>query len=322
MKTMKLGQTNLAVPVFAIGVMHINRLDGAQAEAFVQTCLENGCNFFDNADVYGSDKAQFGRCEEIFSKAVHMSPSVREKIIVQDKIGFEPPRPGECRSERLNSSKAYILQAVDNSLKRLNTDYLDVLLLHAPDALTDPAEVAEAFDALHTNGKVRHFGVSNYNTFQIQLLQKYLKQPIVADQLCLSIANSGLISEGMYVNIASTERSIERSTSVLNYCRLNNITVQCWSPLKYGDQEGTFLSHPAFPELNATLDKIAAAHRVPSSAIAMALPVVGCLARKPYSVMHSSHWIQREMAIAYCSRICAGISCAQFRSASHFHVSP
>lgn len=201
MKTMKLGQTNLAVPVFAIGVIHINRLDGAQAEAFVQTCLENGCNFFDNADVYGSDKAQFGRCDEIFSKAVHMSPSVREKIIVQDKIGFEPPRPGECRSERLNSSKAYILQAVDNSLKRLNTDYLDVLLLHAPDALTDPAEVAEAFDALHTNGKVRHFGVSNYNTFQIQLLQKYLKQPIVADQLCLSIANSGLISEGMYVNI-------------------------------------------------------------------------------------------------------------------------
>lgn len=286
MRTMKLGNSDLQVPVMAIGVMHINKLDIPEAERFLQTCLDSGCNFFDHADVYGSNRAQFGRCEEIFAEAIHMKPSVRDNIILQDKIGFEPPYPGSTRAERLNSSRDYILKAVEESLRRLNTDYLDVLLLHAPDALTDPQEVAEAFDRLRESGKVRHFGVSNYNTMQLMLLEKYMRQPLVTNQLCLSIMNSGLISHGMYVNMDETDLSMDRSGDVLNYCRLKDITVECWSTMQYGGQQGTFIGNPAFPELNDMLEKVAADHDTSPSGIAMAwllrhpaglLPITGTM---------------------------------------------
>ncbi|MGP0584261.1 aldo/keto reductase [Paenibacillus timonensis] len=256
MKTIKLGTSTLEVPVIAVGCMRINSLDKAGAERFVQTALEEGANFFDHADIYGG-----GSCEEIFADAIHMNPEIREKIILQSKCGI--------RQGSFDFSKEHILSSVDRILKRLNTEYLDVLLLHRPDALVEPEEVAEAFDQLHTAGKVRHFGVSNQNPMQIQLLQKYVKQPIVANQLQLSITNNTMISAGINVNMEN-EAAVNRDGSVLDFCRLNDITIQPWSPFQYGFFEGVFLGNEKFPELNQKIDEIAAKYGVTNTTIAIA----------------------------------------------------
>ncbi|MBW4839789.1 MAG: aldo/keto reductase family oxidoreductase [Paenibacillaceae bacterium] len=256
MKTIKLGTSTLEVPVIAVGCMRINSLDKAGAERFVQTALEEGANFFDHADIYGG-----GSCEEIFADAIHMNPEIREKIILQSKCGI--------RQGSFDFSKEHILSSVDGILKRLNTEYLDVLLLHRPDALVEPEEVAEAFDQLHTAGKVRHFGVSNQNPMQIQLLQKYVKQPIVANQLQLSITNTTMISAGINVNMEN-EAAVNRDGSVLDFCRLNDITIQPWSPFQYGFFEGVFLGNEKFPELNQKIDEIAAKYGVTNTTIAIA----------------------------------------------------
>lgn len=256
MKTIKLGTSTLEVPVIAVGCMRINSLDKAGAERFVQTALEEGANFFDHADIYGG-----GSCEEIFADAIHMNPEIREKILLQSKCGI--------RQGSFDFSKEHILSSVDGILKRLRTEYLDVLLLHRPDALVEPEEVAEAFDQLHASGKVRHFGVSNQNPMQIQLLQKYVKQPLVANQLQLSITNTTMISAGINVNMEN-EAAVNRDGSVLDFCRLNEITIQPWSPFQYGFFEGVFLGNEKFPELNQKIDEIAAKYGVTNTTIAIA----------------------------------------------------
>ena len=257
MKTIRLGKSDLQVPVMAVGCMRINGLGKPEAEQFVQTALEEGANFFDHADIYGG-----GACEEIFADAVHMNDAVREKIILQSKCGI---RPGVA----YDFSKKHILGAVDGSLKRLKTDYLDVLLLHRPDALAEPEEIAEAFDVLFDSGKVRHFGVSNHNPMQIRLLQKYIRQPLVANQLQLSVTNANMISQGLHVNMLD-DPAVNRDGSILDFCRLSNMTVQPWSPFQFGFFEGVFLDNPKFPQLNAKIDEIAAAYGVSNTAIAMA----------------------------------------------------
>ena len=256
MKTIKLGQSGLDVPAIAVGCMRINRLSKSEAENFVQTALDGGASFFDHADIYGG-----GDCEEIFSDAIHMAADIREKIIIQSKCGIVP-------GIMFDFSKEHILESVDGSLKRLKTDYLDVLLLHRPDALMEPEEVAEAFDILHSSGKVRHFGVSNQNPMQMQLLQKALKFPIVANQLQLSITNSNMISQGFHVNTLN-DAAINRDGSVLDYCRLNDITIQPWSPFQYGFFEGAFLDNDKFPELNAKINEIAERYNVTNTTIAI-----------------------------------------------------
>jgi predicted oxidoreductase len=256
MRTMKLGTSELEVPVVAIGCMRINSLEKNEAETFVQTALEEGANFFDHADIYGG-----GACEEIFAEAIHMNAEVREKIILQSKCGI--------RKGMFDFSKEHILHSVDGILKRLNTEYLDVLLLHRPDALVEPEEVAEAFDILENSGKVRHFGVSNQKPLQIQLLQKYVKQPLVANQLQLSITNANMISNGINVNMEN-DSAIDRDGSVLDFCRLNDITIQPWSPFQYGFFEGVFLGNDKFPELNQKIDEIAAKYGVSNTTIAIA----------------------------------------------------
>ncbi|OOC61163.1 aldo/keto reductase [Paenibacillus ihbetae] len=256
MKTIKLGNSSLEVPVVAVGCMRINSLDKAEAERFVQTALEEGANFFDHADIYGG-----GDCEEIFSEAIHMSASVREQIILQSKCGI--------RQGMFDFSKEHILNSVDGILKRLKTEYLDVLLLHRPDALIEPEEVAEAFDQLERSGKVRHFGVSNQNPMQIQLLKKAVKQPIVANQLQLSITNATMISSGINVNMEN-ESAVNRDGSVLDFCRLHDITIQPWSPFQYGFFEGVFLGSDKFPELNQQIDEIADKYGVNGTTIAIA----------------------------------------------------
>ncbi|QTH45407.1 aldo/keto reductase [Cohnella sp. LGH] len=256
MRTIKLGTSQLDVPVVAIGCMRINSLEKGEAERFVRTAMDQGANFFDHADIYGK-----GVCEEIFADAVGMNASIREQMILQSKCGI---RPG-----MFDFSKEHILASVDGILQRLKTDYLDILLLHRPDALVEPEEVAEAFDLLESSGKVRHFGVSNQKPMQIELLKKHVKQPIVANQLQLSITNATMISNGVNVNMEN-ESAIDRDGSILDYCRLHDITVQPWSPFQYGFFEGVFLNNDKFPELNAKIDEIAANYGVSNTTIAIA----------------------------------------------------
>ncbi|TVY01997.1 aldo/keto reductase [Cohnella terricola] len=256
MKTIKLGTSSLEVPVLAVGCMRINSLDKQGAERFIRTSMEQGANFFDHADIYGD-----GACEEIFADAIDMNANLRSQMILQSKCGI--------RKGMFDFSKEHILNSVDGILKRLKTDYLDVLLLHRPDALVEPEEIAEAFDKLESSGKVRHFGVSNQKPMQIELLKKFVKQPLVANQLQLSITNANMITNGFNVNMENSSAT-DRDGSILDYCRLHDITVQPWSPFQYGFFEGVFLDNDKFPELNKKIDEIAAKHSVSNTTIAIA----------------------------------------------------
>lgn len=257
MKLIPLGKSGLQVPAVALGCMRIKDVSLKEAEQLVNTALELGCNFFDHADIYGG-----GECESFFADAVQMCPSVREKMILQSKCGI-------VSGVMYDFSKEHILSSVDGILKRLRTEYLDVLVLHRPDALMEPEEVAEAFDILQSSGKVRHFGVSNQKSSQMKLLQKYISQPLVTNQLQLSLTNCSMIQSGMEVNMM-TDGAADRDDSILDYCRLNDITIQTWSPFQYGFFEGVFIHNDKFPELNKVLDELAAKYGTTSTAIAAA----------------------------------------------------
>ncbi|MDD2214268.1 MAG: aldo/keto reductase [Oscillospiraceae bacterium] len=256
MKTMRLGRSDLFVPPLAVGCMRLNRLNPAEATYFLHSALDLGLNFFDHADIYGD-----GSCEEQFSRAIHISADLREKIILQSKCGI-------CKGY-YDFSRAHILAAVDGILQRLQTDYLDVLLLHRPDALMEPEEVADAFDQLHASGKVRYFGVSNQKPAQIKLLQQSLRQPLLVDQLQLSLPHAGLIANGLNVNMLNAQAA-DHDGSILDFCRLQQITVQAWSPMQYGFFEGVFLGNPKFAALNQVISRLAAQYQVPDSSIALA----------------------------------------------------
>ena len=257
MRTIELGKSNMQVPVIASGCMRMNGLDEKQAASFIEKALSLGVNFFEHADIYGK-----GECEKIFSKAIDMKPSVREKIILQSKCGIVP-------GKMYDLSKEHILKSVDEILKRLQTEYLDVLALHRPDALVEPEEVAEAFRILKESGKVRHFGVSNHKPLQMELLRKYLDEPLVTDQLQFSITNSSMVENGLEVNM-TTKGAVDRDGSVLDYCRFHDITIQTWSPFQYGFFEGVFLNNEKFPELNQILEEIATRYEVTPTTIATA----------------------------------------------------
>ena len=256
MKTITLNNTNLSIPEIGMGCMRIVELENADAvKSWVDTALENGINFFDHADIYGK-----GRCEELFGQV--LTPSLREKIILQSKCSI---RPGIA----FDFSKEHILNSVDGILKRLNTEYLDVLLLHRPDALMEPEEVADAFRILKENGKVRHFGVSNQTPMQMELLSKYCDEPLLINQLQLSIAHCPMINSGINANMYN-DSGINRDGGVLEYCRLKDITIQAWSPFQYGMFEGIFLGNEKFAELNKVIDNLAEKYNVTNSAIAVA----------------------------------------------------
>lgn len=257
MKTIPLGKTGLMVPAMAIGCMRINSMEKGDLERHIRGAMDAGANFFDHADIYGR-----GECERRFAEAVGMNSQIREKMILQSKCGI---RPGVC----YDLSRDYILRSAEESLKRLNTEYLDVFLLHRPDALVEPEEVAEAFDRLRESGKVRHFGVSNHNAMQIRLLQKYLHQPVAVDQLQMSPTNATLITQGLHVNMLD-EGAVNRDGGVLDYCRLEGITIQVWSPFQYGTFAGTYLDNDQFPELNRVLEEVGARYGVSKTTIVMA----------------------------------------------------
>jgi predicted oxidoreductase len=256
MKKINIANSEISASEISLGCMRITELSKQDASILVNTALEEGINFFDHADIYSG-----GKSEEVFAQAIDMSPGIREKLIIQSKCGI--------RKGYFDFSKEHILESVDGSLKRLKTDYLDVLLLHRPDALVEPEEVAEAFTILHNSGKVRYFGVSNQNPMQIELLSKYLNQKLIINQLQFSITNTGMIDSGINVNM-KIDRSLDRDGSILDYCRLKDITIQAWSPFQFGFFEGIFLNNDKFPELNQKIDEIAEAKGVPNTAIAIA----------------------------------------------------
>ena len=254
MYNIELGKSGLSVPTIAVGCMRISKMKEKEASAFVDTCLENGANFFDHADIYGN-----GESESVFGRAVS---KMRDKVIIQTKCGI-------VRGKMFDFSYEHIIESVDGSLKRLGTDYIDVLLLHRPDALMEPDEVARAFDELKASGKVRHFGVSNQNPYQMQLLQNSLDMPICANQLQLSIMHAPMIQSGINVNMYN-DSAVNRDGGVLDYCRLNKITIQPWSPMQYGFFEGCFVDNDKFPELNRVLGAIAEKYGVSKTTVSIA----------------------------------------------------
>lgn len=255
LEQLKLGG-KLAAPSIAIGCMRMADLSVEKAEKVIRTSIENELNFFDHADIYGG-----GKSEEIFAEAFQMTAATREKIILQSKCGI--------RNGFFDFSKEHIINSVDGILKRLRTEYLDVLLLHRPDTLFEPEEVAEAFSELEKSGKVRHFGVSNQNPLQIELLKKNVEQDLIANQLQFSIMHTGMIDAGLNVNM-TVDAGVVRDSGILEYSRLNDMTIQAWSPFQYGFFEGVFLDNPKFPELNQAVNKLAEKYQVTNSAIAVA----------------------------------------------------
>ena len=256
MNKINMDNGSIEVSEISLGCMRIAQLPNTDVERLIKTALDEGIDFFEHADIYGN-----GRAEEVFANALGMNSTIREKVFIQTKCGI--------RDGYYDFSKDHILNSVDGSLKRLKTDYVDVLLLHRPDTLMEPEEVAEAFDNLQNNGKVKYFGVSNFNSMQTELLSKYLKQKIIINQLQLSITNTGMIDSGINVN-TKFEGSIDHDGSILEYCRLKNITIQAWSPFQYGFFDGVFLNNEKFPELNKKIDELAEIKSVPNSAIAIA----------------------------------------------------
>jgi predicted oxidoreductase len=256
MKKLTIGTSQLETSDVSLGCMRIGGMEAKAVDTLLQTAWDSGITIYDHADIYGG-----GKCEEVFAASIKRIGLKREDMILQSKCGI--------RKGMFDFSKEHILSSVDGILKRLDTDYLDILLLHRPDTLVEPEEVAEAFTQLQASGKVRNFGVSNHNPAQIELLQASLPMKIQANQLQFSITNTSMIDHGLNVNM-EIDRSIDRDGGILDYCRLKKITIQPWSPFQFGFFKGTFLNHPEFPELNKVIDAMAETYNISNTAMAIA----------------------------------------------------
>ena len=255
MKTITIGGTMSASSV-SLGCMRMSGLDDKSVDAILDTALENGINYFDHADIYGG-----GNSERLFGAYLKRHAGIREKIFIQSKCAIH--------DGQYDFSKEHIISSVEGSLSRLGVDYLDALLLHRPDTLMEPQEVAEAFSILETSGKVRHFGVSNHNPMQIELLKTAVKQPLIINQLQFSITEAGMVTSGMNMNMKNAE-SVMHDGSVLEYSRIQNITIQTWSPFQHGFFKGTFVDNTDYPELNAKLADVAEAYNLSKTGAAAA----------------------------------------------------
>ncbi len=242
-----------------LGCMRMPALSVEAAANMIQTAYDLGINFIDHATCYGD-----GEAETRFGDAIALTNVKREDLIIQSKCGLRFDK------QIFDWRKSNIIESVDGILKRLKMEYLDVLLLHRPDLLYDPEQIAEAFDELEAAGKVRHFGVSNTMPMQMELLKKYVKQPLKINQLQLSLEQSQLIDQDLYMNNKTTDMSIMRDGGALDYCRLNDITIQAWSPLQHGMFQGMFIDNPEFPEMNKVLGELANQYGVTKAAIAIA----------------------------------------------------
>lgn len=261
MKYYHIPGTELNVSGIIMGCMRISSLTAKEVETLARTAIDHGVNFFDHADIYGG-----GRCEALFGEALNLSGSLREKLLIQSKCGIR--QKGGVNF--YDFSRDYILERVDGVLSRLRTDYLDVLLLHRPDSLMEPEEVAEAFDLLEASGKVRHFGLSNVNSMQFELLQRTVRQKLLFNQVQFGIGHTQLVDSGISFNTTAPQ-AVDRSGSLLEYARLNDITLQAWSPFR-SDQTGRIIigDFDNHPELNKVLQAIGERRGVSPSVIAAA----------------------------------------------------
>jgi predicted oxidoreductase len=262
MKTFTLTGTEIVAPNVVLGLMRIADKTDDEVRELVTTARDAGIDFLDHADVYGNE---LHGCERRFAEAMRLTPSQRAELTIQTKAGIVRDGP------YFDFSYEHIIESVEGSLAALDTDYVDILLLHRPDALVEPEEVARAFDELESSGKVRAFGVSNHTPRQIDLLKRYVRQPIVANQLQLSVTHAPIVTQGVAANMSAEAQSVTLDGGgILDYCRLNDITVQAWSPFQAGFFTGVFLGAPEYAELNAVIDRLAAAYDVPAIAIATA----------------------------------------------------
>lgn len=260
MKTYTVPHTSLQLPSVMLGLMRIADMTETEIRALYDAALDVGMTMFDHADIYGGSPH---RCEARFGAALNLTATDRAAITVQSKVGI--------RKGYFDFSRDHILQTVDGSLAALKTDYLDILLLHRPDTLVEPQEVAEAFDILHAAGKVRHFGVSNQTPGQMEVLKTAVRQPLLFNQVQLSITHANLIAQGIAINMDGLGQSISRDLGLLDYARLNGVMLQAWSPFQKAFFDGVFIGdRVAFPDLNDALDDIAARHGTTPTAIATA----------------------------------------------------
>ncbi|MFC9335950.1 aldo/keto reductase family oxidoreductase [Arthrobacter sp. NPDC057009] len=262
MRTIPFGQTDSRVPNIVAGMMRIRESSDDEVRALYTAAREAGIDFFDHADLYGGQRHT---CERRFASALKLTSSEREQITLQTKTGIV------AEEWHYDSSYDHIMASAEGSLEALGTDYIDVLLLHRPDALVEPEEVARAFDDLEASGKVRAFGVSNHTPRQVELLKTAVTQPIVANQVQLSLTHSTIIAQGLTSNMAGEADSITRDGGgIIDYARINKITLQAWSPFQKGFQDGVFFGADEHTKLNAELDRLAAKYGVTTTAIATA----------------------------------------------------
>jgi predicted oxidoreductase len=260
MKNYEIPHSSLTMSSVILGLMRIADMTDSQIRALFDAAVDAGVTVFDHADIYGGERH---RCEQRFGDAVQLSASDRARVFIQSKTGI--------RKGYFDFSKEHILASVDGSLKALKTDYLDVLLLHRPDTLVEPEEVAEAFETLHQSGKVRHFGVSNHTPGQIELLKTAVRQPLRFNQVQFSITHSNLVAQGIAANMAGLDQSISRDIGLLEYARINGMVLQAWSPFQKAFFDGVFIGdRKNYAELNDVLDDLAARYGVTPTGIAVA----------------------------------------------------
>lgn len=254
MKILNIG--DMTASAVSLGCMRMGGLEQTRIDAIMDTALSGGINFFDHADIYGG-----GSSERLFGDYLVRHPGLRDRIYIQTKCAI---RPGQY-----DFSKEHIIAAVEGSLSRLGVDYVDALLLHRPDTLMEPEEVAEAFDRLESAGKVRAFGVSNHNPLQIELLKTAVTQPLIINQLQFSITEAGMVTSGMNANMKNAD-SVVHDGGVLEYSRIKNITIQAWSPFQHGFFKGSFIDNEDFSELNAKLAEIGEMYGLSKTGVAAA----------------------------------------------------
>ncbi|RSJ07120.1 aldo/keto reductase [Streptococcus mitis] len=258
MRYITIGQDDKELSEIVLGMMRIEDKSVKEVEELVETALSVGINAFDLADIYGR-----GRCEELLGLVLKNRPDLREEMWIQSKCGI--------RIEEFtyfDFSKDYIIKSVDGILQRLKIDHLDSLLLHRPDALMESDQVAEAFDLLYKQGKVRNFGVSNQNPMMMELLKKDVKQPLAVNQLQLSAAFTPGFESGFHVNMEDSQAAM-RDGSIFEYCKLHDVVIQAWSVLQFGYFKGNFVGNEKFQALNQVLDRLAIKYGVTSSTIAI-----------------------------------------------------
>ncbi|MFD1125871.1 aldo/keto reductase family oxidoreductase [Lentilactobacillus raoultii] len=268
MKTVKIGGTHFEASAVALGIMRMAGMATADAAKTLKAAHEAGINYIDSADIYGE-----GGSEKTFKEALKASGIPRDDLYIQSKGGIilDPKRShdGLVFGARYDFSKQHLIDAVDGILQRMGIDYLDAFLLHRPDPLMEADDIADAFDTLQREGKVRHFGVSNFNPQQVEMVQSWVSQRLLINQLQFNVVHSGMIREGMHVNMID-DASLDHDGGILEYSRRKHMTIQAWSPFNYGLFAGMYINDPKYPKLNKKLEELGEKYHASKNAIATA----------------------------------------------------